>query len=183
MAARWFTRCVRPTWRQTVAAPIFGRSISQPEVLQPRRLTTHPEGDSSPEWTADGREIYFLSTRSGSSQVWRLPANGGEAIQVTDLPLDVGSFHVASAAGRLAVTLDVFADCNDLPCTVERLKETKNAKDSGEVFDRIFVRHWDTWSDGRISQLFALGLSNGVATEPSLGQQGARRRRAVQAVR
>ncbi|GFE81319.1 peptidase S9 [Steroidobacter agaridevorans] len=133
---------------------------------QPRRLTTHPEGDSSPEWTADGREIYFLSTRSGSSQVWRLPANGGEAIQVTDLPLDVGSFHVASQAGRLAVTLEVFPDCNDLPCTVDRLKEAKNVKDSGEVYDRLFVRHWDAWSDGRISQLFVLQLSNGAATEP-----------------
>jgi dipeptidyl aminopeptidase/acylaminoacyl peptidase len=133
---------------------------------QPRRLTTHPEGDSSPEWTADGREIYFLSTRSGSSQVWRLPANGGEALQVTNLPLDVGSFHIASNAGRLAVTLEVFPDCNDLPCTVDRLKDVKNAKDSGEVYDRIFVRHWDTWSDGRISQLFALKLSNGTATEP-----------------
>lgn len=133
---------------------------------QPRRLTTHPEGDSSPEWSADGREIYFLSTRSGSSQVWRLPANGGEAIRVTDLPLDVGSFHVASVAGRLAVTLEVFPDCNDLPCTVDRLKEAKNVQDSGQVYDRLFVRHWDAWSDGRISQLFVLKLSNGVATEP-----------------
>ena len=133
---------------------------------QPRRLTTHPENDSSAEWTLDGREIYFLSTRSGSSQVWRLPANGGEAIRVTNLPLDVGSFRVASHAGRLAVTLEVFADCDDLACTVDRLDQNKNAKDSGEVFDRMFVRHWDTWSDGRISQLFALQLSNGVATEP-----------------
>ena len=123
---------------------------------QPRRLTTHPENDSSPEWSVDGREIYFLSTRSGSSQVWRLPANGGEAIQVTNLPLDVGSFRVASHAGRLAVTLEVFPDCADLACTVDRLDHTKNAKDSGEVYDRMFVRHWDTWSDGRISQLFVL---------------------------
>lgn len=133
---------------------------------QPRRLTTHPESDSSPEWSADGREIYFLSSRSGSSQVWRLPANGGEAIQVTNLPLDVGSFHVAGNAGRLAVTMEVFPDCDDLSCTLERLKEAKNTKDSGEVYDRLFVRHWDAWADGRISQLFVLKLSNGVASEP-----------------
>jgi dipeptidyl aminopeptidase/acylaminoacyl peptidase len=133
---------------------------------QPRRLTTHPDSDSSAEWSADGREIYFLSARSGSSQVWRLSSNGGEAIQVTDLPLDVGSFRLASNAGRIAVTLDVFADCNDLPCTVDRLEQAKKAKDSGEVYDRIFTRHWDTWTDGRISQLFVLKLSNGVASEP-----------------
>ena len=131
---------------------------------QPRRLTTHRENDSSPEWSADGREIYFLSTRSGSSQVWRLPATGGEAIQVTDLPLDVGTFRVAANGGRIAVTLDVFPDCPDLACSAQRASE--KPKDSGQAFDRIFVRHWDTWSNGSISQLFVLKLSNGVATDP-----------------
>ncbi|MET0534803.1 MAG: S9 family peptidase [Steroidobacter sp.] len=131
---------------------------------QPRRLTTHPDNDSSPEWSADGREIYFLSTRSGSSQVWRLPASGGEANQVTDLPLDVGSFRLANNADRIAVSLDVFPDCDDLACSAKRASQ--KPQDSAQAFDRIFARHWDAWSDGRISQLFALKLSNGVATEP-----------------
>jgi dipeptidyl aminopeptidase/acylaminoacyl peptidase len=131
---------------------------------QPRRLTTHPENDSSPQWSSDGRDIYFLSTRSGSSQVWRLPAHGGEASQVTDLPLDVGSFRVATHAGRIAVTLEVFPDCEDLKCTADRL--AAKPKDSAQVHDRIFARHWDTWKDGRISQLFVLQLNNGLAREP-----------------
>ena len=133
---------------------------------QPRRLTTDPENDSSPQWTSDGSEIYFLSTRSGSSQVWRLPAAGGEAMQVTNLPLDVGTFRLASHAGRLAVTLEVFPDCDELSCTVERLDQARHPKDSGEAYDRIFVRHWDTWADSRISQLFVLQLSDGIASEP-----------------
>src|ERR1043165_4387898 len=88
---------------------------------QPRRLTTHPENDNSPEWSRDGRYIFFVSARSGSSQVWRLTATGGEAEQVTSLPLDVGSFRVAPDGSKLVVSLDVFADCDDLACTNERL--------------------------------------------------------------
>src|SRR5690606_15564237 len=99
-------------------------------------------------------------------QVWRLPGNGGEAHQVTDLPLDVGSFRLAPRAGRIAVTLEVFPDCADLACTVERLEQARNSKDSAQVHDRLFARHWDTWSDGRISQLFVMNLSNGRAAEP-----------------
>jgi dipeptidyl aminopeptidase/acylaminoacyl peptidase len=133
---------------------------------QPRRLTTHPENDNAPEWSADGSELYFLSTRSGSSQVWRLPAGGGEANQVTDLPLDVGSFRLATQAGRIAVSVDVFPDCADLACSAARLDQNKAAKNSGQVYDRIFARHWDTWSDGRISQLFVLKLAAGRASEP-----------------
>jgi dipeptidyl aminopeptidase/acylaminoacyl peptidase len=132
----------------------------------PRRLTTHPANDSSPAWSSDGRDIYFLSTRSGSSQVWRLPANGGEAHQVTNLPLDVGSFRLATHAGRIAITLEVFPDCEDLACTAERLEQAGKKKDTAEVHERLFVRHWDTWSDGRISQLFVLNLNNGRASDP-----------------
>jgi dipeptidyl aminopeptidase/acylaminoacyl peptidase len=133
---------------------------------QPRRLTTHRENDNAPEWSSDGRYLYFLSARSGSTQVWRLAAAGGEAEQVTDLPLDVGSFRTAPNGARLAVSLDVFADCTDLACTSERLQQAGATKASGKVHDRIFVRHWDTWSDGRVSQLFVLTLANGRAVDP-----------------
>jgi dipeptidyl aminopeptidase/acylaminoacyl peptidase len=133
----------------------------------PRRLTSHPENDNAAEWSADGRYIYFLSARSGSTQVWRLAASGGgEAERVTDLPLDVGSFRVAPDGTRLAVTLDVFPECGDLNCTSERVSQAGASKGTGKVFDRIFVRHWDTWSDGRISQLWILKLDNGRAVEP-----------------
>ncbi|MCK5172499.1 MAG: PD40 domain-containing protein, partial [Planctomycetes bacterium] len=54
-----------------------------------RRLTSHPEGDSNPRWSPDGRYVYFVSSRSDSSQVWRIRVDGGEAEQVTDEPLDV----------------------------------------------------------------------------------------------
>ena len=133
---------------------------------QPRRLTSHRENDSAPEWSADGRYLYFLSARSGSTQVWRLAAAGGEAEQVTDLPLDVGSFRAAPNGARLAVSLEVFAECTDLACTSERLQQAGATKATGKVHDRIFVRHWDTWSDGRISQLFLLTLANGRAVDP-----------------
>src|SRR5215208_7398335 len=42
------------------------------------QLTTHEASESSPRWSPDGRGIYFLTSRSGSSQVWRLAAGGGE---------------------------------------------------------------------------------------------------------
>src|SRR5271163_4762726 len=38
------------------------------------RLTDLAANSSAPEWSADGRFVYYLSNRSGSSQVWRLAA-------------------------------------------------------------------------------------------------------------
>jgi dipeptidyl aminopeptidase/acylaminoacyl peptidase len=133
---------------------------------QPVRLTSHPQNDNSPQWSADGRYIYFLSARSGSVQVWRLASHGGEAEPVTDLPLAVGSFRLAPDGQRLAVSLEVFRDCADLQCTVERQAGTAASQATGQVYERLFVRHWDTWSDQRTTQLFVLTLDQGRALQP-----------------
>jgi serine/threonine protein kinase len=39
--------------------------------------------DQLPSWSRDGKWIYFGSNRSGTEQVWRVPAEGGSAGQVT----------------------------------------------------------------------------------------------------
>jgi dipeptidyl aminopeptidase/acylaminoacyl peptidase len=133
---------------------------------EPRRLTTDDAGDSSPRWAPDGGSILFLSTRSGSSQVWRLPLAGGEPSQVTDLPLDVANLLVAPDGRRLAFSLEVFVDCPTLACTAERLAEReKGGQASGRVYDELLFRHWDTWEDGRRSHLFTVALGeDGRAT-------------------
>ena len=137
----------------------------------PRRLTFDPAGDSAPRWAPDGRGIYFLSTRSGSSQVWYLPLEGGgEARQVTRLPLDVGGFVLSPDGQALAVALEVFVDCADLACTVDRLAAPKAG--SGQLYDRIFVRHWDTWSDGRRQHLFVLPVAGGAPIDVTAGLDG-----------
>ncbi len=42
-----------------------------------RRLTTDEASDTQPRWSPDGRSLYFVSTRSGSAQVWRLSRGTG----------------------------------------------------------------------------------------------------------
>jgi len=127
------------------------------EQGQARQLTTNPAGDWSPRW-ADENTMYFLSTRSGSSQVWRLSLQGGEAQQVTDLPLDVESLTLDPTGASLFLGLKVFPSCEDLACTTQRLAEREQRAASGRVYDRLFVRHWDTFSDGRRNHVFMVEL-------------------------
>ena len=126
----------------------------------PRRLTSHEENDGAADWAADGSGVYFLSSRGGSTQVWFLPIAGGEAMQVTRLPVEVGTFHASPRGDRLALTLQVFPDCRDLDCTKKRLDDARAAPAHGQAYDQLFVRHWDKWEDGRVSKLFTVTVDS-----------------------
>jgi len=137
-----------------------------------RRLTTHTANDTSPAWAPDGRHILFLSNRGETTQVWRLPVDGGErddqgndnAQPVTDLPLDVSTFRVAPTGDRIVVSLAVYLDCEDLACTVERNAAEAESKVTAKHYDQLFMRHWDHWLDETRSQLFSVPLNDqGIA--------------------
>ena len=135
----------------------------------PRQLTSHEASDSEPTWAPDGKSLFFLSSRGGSSQVWRLPVDGGEPLQVTRLPLDVGSFRLSPDGSTLAVSLEVFPDCDSVDCTTQREEKRTKQKASGRVYDKLFARHWDTWKDGRRSHLFVLPVAGGTPVDVMKG--------------
>jgi dipeptidyl aminopeptidase/acylaminoacyl peptidase len=122
----------------------------------------------APAWAPDGRAVYFLSSRSGSAQVWRVAAGRdggfGTPAQVTALPLDVGAFRLSPDRRTLVVSQAVFPDCETPACTKARLDARAKQKTTGVVYDHLFVRHWDEWEDGTRNHLFALALNaQGVA--------------------
>jgi dipeptidyl aminopeptidase/acylaminoacyl peptidase len=123
-----------------------------------RRLTNHPAADFNGRWTPCGQWIYFLSTRSGSSQVWRIKVDGGEAEQITRLPLDVANLLLTK--GMLAFTMEVFPGMTP-EATAAKLEAIEKDPATGRLYEKLFVRHWDTWSDGRRSHLFVLPMHGG----------------------
>jgi len=139
----------------------------------PLRLTDGGPTPGRAEWSKDGK-FNLLSVQSQrhqpgvAYQFERHRSRGNtpvpDSTQVTNLPLEVGSFHVSPKADRILVSVEVFLDCTDLPCTKKRLDASAHAAATGALHTQLFIRHWDSWSDGRRSQVFAMALSdNGVA--------------------
>jgi dipeptidyl aminopeptidase/acylaminoacyl peptidase len=137
---------------------------------KPQRLA---DGATSPRWSSDGGSLYFLAPKDGVSQLWRIAAKGGQAEAVSALALDVGSFRLAPDGKSVLLTAELFVDCAKdaapVACTKARLTKPADAKSSGQVYDRLFVRHWDTWGDGRRSQLLIAAIgADGKLGEPRL---------------
>ena len=49
----------------------------------PHRLTDNPADDAAPSFSRDGKRIYFSSLRTGRWEIWKMPAEGREPVQVT----------------------------------------------------------------------------------------------------
>jgi dipeptidyl aminopeptidase/acylaminoacyl peptidase len=125
-----------------------------------RRLTSHEADDSQAAWAPDGRSLYFVSTRTGSAQVFRLSLEGGEAQPVTSLPVDVDALTLAPGGRHLVFALPVFPGKTPDE-TASMLAEKEKRKASGRLYDRLFIRHWDTWNDGTRNHLFSYEIGNG----------------------
>ncbi len=70
------------------------------ETGEARQLTAGAARDTSPQWSPDGRQLAFLSTRSGTAQLYIMPIDGGEARQLTTLAQGVGGGPVWSPDGQ-----------------------------------------------------------------------------------
>lgn len=128
----------------------------------PHAITDKALDANSPTWSADGKWVYFLAAKDGVTQLWRTAATGERVPeQLSTLPLDINSFKLSSDGKHIAMSIDVFVDCDDLACTRKRLDARKADPASGHLYTQLFERHWDTWSDGRRAQLFAADVSDG----------------------
>jgi dipeptidyl aminopeptidase/acylaminoacyl peptidase len=105
-------------------------------------------------WSPDGTYVYFASTRSGSSQVWRIKVAGGEAEQVTKVPLDVGAFSIFPDGKKLLLAIDVWPKAKTLADSVKLDTAEAAKKTSAQIYDSLLYRHWDQWEDGRYQHLF-----------------------------
>jgi len=61
---------------------------------EPRAVTSAGSSAWAPYWSRDGKSLYFLSDRSESNQLWKLPIDAfGEALQVTQFPQGIDSLN------------------------------------------------------------------------------------------
>ena len=124
-----------------------------------KQLTNNPASDYNPRWSPGGEFLYFLSARSGSSQVWKIRPESGEATQLTDFPLDLGGMEISPDGKTLLVSMDVFPGKAPKE-TSEQLSEIMEDGKTGRLYKNLFVRHWDFWADGRRSHLFTVPVGS-----------------------
>jgi dipeptidyl aminopeptidase/acylaminoacyl peptidase len=133
---------------------------------QPVRVGSAPDkSEHDPDFSADGKYLYYLSNASGSDQLWRVALPGGAPEQLTRLATDLGGYSIAPAGDRVAIWADRKLSCPDFDCPDPKAGTPAAPGGSGRVYDQMFVRHWDAWAepDSR-SRIFILPMADGKPT-------------------
>ena len=95
-------------WRKHHVSPV-ARDIwlYDAKTGQHRRLTSFGGEDRDPVWSPDEQSAYYLSEKSGSFNVWKMPlANPDAAVQVTHFSKNPVRFLSVSSNGMLSLAYD-----------------------------------------------------------------------------
>lgn len=128
----------------------------------PTRLTDTSSNNLSPQWSADGRSIYFLSDRSGSMQVWRMTAQGAEPTQITGLGKgketpDVEGFGVSPDETHIWWVQQVHVAARKSSDIYKDMD-----KSQARIYDDLMARHWDYWDEGDYRHIFVAPMGKGL---------------------
>ncbi len=127
----------------------------------PRQLTnSQGKSDRHPRWSPDGKKILFESSRSGSSQLWVIDIDGGEARQLTTLSTGASTGIWSLDGTKIAFVSSVYPEFSTLtPAESDAKNKAKaeaveNNPVKAKVFTKLFYRHWDSYVEERRQHLF-----------------------------
>ena len=123
-----------------------------------KRLTTSPKSEFNAIWRPDGKKIGFLTSESGSVQLWEMNPDGSERTQISKIEGGISGFKYAPDQSKILYTKDV-----ELEGKFENLYEGLPLA-SGRLMNDLMYRHWDHWVDSYshvfIADYSSKGLNN-----------------------
>ncbi|HCT30168.1 MAG TPA: peptidase S9 [Bacteroidales bacterium] len=123
---------------------------------EPKQLTNGIGSQSNPQWSADGQLIRFLSTDSGSSQIWEIKADGTGLHQISSIDGDIDGFMFSSDGEKVLYAKAVKLE--NLSIDLHPDMDKANVR----IIDNLMYRHFDYWEDGSYSHIFIADLKNGA---------------------
>ncbi len=122
---------------------------------------TAGDGESDPCWSPGGDRLWFLADHEGVTQVWELPLGTDQPPRpLTSLPHGVSEYFCDRTNTIVAVS-KVYPDCNTDSCQQRRIAEEEADEVEAMLFDRLMVRHYNQWMDGRSYRPFLIDPPTG----------------------
>jgi dipeptidyl aminopeptidase/acylaminoacyl peptidase len=135
-----------------------------------RPLITGEKSENTARFTPDGKRVVFLSSRTGTSQLFIAESDGKGVKQLTTLSGEVQTPLVLSPDGKkVAFVYDVYPQCKNEECN----KQTREAAEKDPVKVRVLTglpyRHWDEWRTAVRHHIFVMEIDTGETRDVTPG--------------
>ncbi len=139
----------------------------------PRPITVAGDNDR-PRWLPDSQRIAFVSTRTGSPQVWLMNADGSGPKQITDISTDASGVLVSPDAKYIVFLSSVYPECSlagafDSACNKQNNDAESKSKVKARVYTSLLYRHWTEWQAKRRQHLLSMPLDGGPVRDLTPG--------------
>ncbi len=124
-----------------------------------KNITNSAAKEFNAVWRPDGKKIGFLSSVSGSVQMWEMDPNGNKPKQVSTIEGGISGFKYSPDQSKIFYLKSVKLDDDvhdlfpDLPKTDARIETD------------LMYRHWDTWHDYTYNHIFVADYSKEKISE------------------
>jgi dipeptidyl aminopeptidase/acylaminoacyl peptidase len=146
---------------------------------QPRALSQEATSDRTAAWAPDSRRIAYVSSRSGSAQVWVMNIETGETSQFTRISTEAAQPLWSPDGSLIAFVSEVLPEYSDQPfdqsdrLNAARLDAINNGVVKAKVFTQLLFREWDAWRDGRRKHIFVQPVGGGQPRDLTPGNRDA----------
>ncbi len=106
----------------------------------PTKITDFKGSLNNAVWRPDGKKIGYLSSESGTSQLWEMNPDGSGKKQISNIEDGINGFEYSPAMNNILFIKDVKLDTtvNDLYPDLP--------KANAMLFTDLMYRHWDSWT-------------------------------------
>ena len=124
-----------------------------------KKITDNNKSNYNPLWTSNGKTIYYVSTESGTPQVYAYSFENGKSEKITDFSMGVDAPVLSPNNKLIAFTSDVYPDCGDNSrCNEEIDSTSEHGPIQAYVADHLLFRHWTQYSAGKYSHIIIYNL-------------------------
>ncbi len=135
----------------------------------PRQIT-QDGNNQRPRWSPDSKHLAYISDRDGSSQIWMMDPDGGNAKQITHFAAEADGVTYSPDGKNLLFTSSVYPDCGaDDACNKRNIDEDAASKSKARIYTELLYRHWTEWQSKRRSHLMVVTSSGGAPKDLTPG--------------
>lgn len=136
-----------------------------------KNISNTPKSESNPVWDINKNYIYYSSSASGESQIYKLNIAENKVEQITYFSMGIDDYKFSPDMKKIAFSSNVYPECGaDSDCNKINNDASENGPLQANMADELLFRHWTAYWGGKVSHVIMFDPSSKKYTDLTPGK-------------